>query len=58
MVQTLNIVKYREFNIEATRSGWFVVFIPDHGFLKADTLDGSKRMVDQYIKEKKHDRTN
>ncbi|NDB65537.1 MAG: hypothetical protein EB168_07715 [Euryarchaeota archaeon] len=26
--------------------------------IAADTLDGSKRMIDQYIKEKKHDRTN
>lgn len=52
----MNTIKYKEYTIEATRGGWFVVFIPDYGFLKADTLSGAKQMINQYNQGKKNER--
>jgi hypothetical protein len=31
--------------IEATRGGWYVAFIPGHGYLKADTLEGVRELI-------------
>lgn len=33
------------FDIEHTKNGWYTCFIAGHGYLKADTLDGLKKLI-------------
>lgn len=36
---------HRGVEIERSPGGWYVAFIPDHGYLKADTLVGIREMI-------------
>ncbi len=38
-------VSYRGVEIERSPGGWYVAFIPDHGYLKADTAAGVRELI-------------
>jgi hypothetical protein len=41
----VKVRRYRGVEIERTRTGWWVAFIPGHGFLKADDLPGIRELI-------------
>ena len=45
-----NEIKYKGFTITNNLTGWYTCPVFGHGFLKADTLGGIKKIVTKAIK--------
>lgn len=42
---------YKDIDIDFTYNGFFRCFIPDIGYLRADTLQGLKKLINKEIKK-------
>jgi hypothetical protein len=42
------MIKYKNYSIEHTLTGWYVCFSLEFGYLKADTLKGIKQLINEY----------
>ncbi len=49
MEQPIKTWSYRGYTLDSYRSGWYSV-LTDNGYIKADTVDGLKKLIDERAK--------